>query len=101
MSVTQTRSGVLASFITTCPGVMIPDTIRTKARRHILDSLACGLAGACSSEAQRLRAMLAATEPAGPSPAWGTDRGLSPRSTARPPMPSNSTIPAAAIIPAP
>jgi 2-methylcitrate dehydratase PrpD len=82
MPASLTRAEVLARFVTETADGAIPDCIRAKARRHILDTLACGLAGACSSEGIRLVAMLAATEPSGFSPAWGTPQLLSPRSAA-------------------
>jgi 2-methylcitrate dehydratase PrpD len=80
--VPHTRSGLLARFVATVPDDEIPGPVRAKARRHILDTLACGLAGACSSEAQRLSAMIRATEPAGGSPVWGAGQSVSPRAAA-------------------
>jgi 2-methylcitrate dehydratase PrpD len=72
----------VAAFTTGTPFAALPLPIAAKARRHILDTLACGLAGACSAEGRAVRAALATSEPAGPAPIWGTPLALSPRAAA-------------------
>ena len=72
----------VAAFTTGTPFAALPRAIVAKARRHILDTLACGLAGACSAEGRAVRFALAASEPAGPAPVWGTPLALSPRAAA-------------------
>jgi len=72
----------VAAFTAATPFAALPPAIVAKARRHILDTLACGLAGACSAEGRAVRLALAASEPAGLAPVWGTPLALSPRAAA-------------------
>ncbi len=80
---TDTRSARrLARFITTASVADLPAAILDKAKRHTLDTLACGVAGAASVEGAALLDTLLASEPAGHEPVWGTDRRLGARSAA-------------------
>jgi len=45
------RAAVLARFVVHATPADLPAAIRDKAVRHILDTLACGIAGAASREA--------------------------------------------------
>ena len=72
----------VAAFTAATPFAALPPAIVAKARRHILDTLACGLAGACSVEGRAVRLALAASERAGPAPVWGTPLAFSPRAAA-------------------
>ena len=74
------RAAALAQFVTSAVPSDLPPAIRTKASRHILDTLACGIAGATSQEAQATLELIRATEPQGGVPVWGTSETLSVRS---------------------
>lgn len=76
------RSRLLARFITGTGVDALPAPILAKAKRHTLDTLACGVAGACSAEGSALLATLLASEPPGGEPVWGTNRRLGARSAA-------------------
>lgn len=76
------RSRLLARFITDTTPDALPAPILAKAKRHTLDTLACGVAGACSAEGAALLATLLASEPEGTEPVWGTGRRLGARSAA-------------------
>ncbi|GGG42298.1 MmgE/PrpD family protein [Chelatococcus composti] len=76
------RAAVLARFVVHATPADLPAAIRDKAVRHILDTLACGIAGAASREAQACLALVEASEEPGPAAAWGTNRRLSARSAA-------------------
>jgi 2-methylcitrate dehydratase PrpD len=60
----------------------LPAEVADKAKRHILDTLGAGLAGATSEEARRSLTALRATDGEGPAIVWGTRRKLSPRNAA-------------------
>lgn len=60
----------------------LPPEIVEKAKRHILDTLGAGLAGATSEEAKRTLAALLATDGPGSAVVWGTHQSLSPRNAA-------------------
>lgn len=60
----------------------IPDPIVEKTRRHILDTLGAGIAGALSDEAARLAKVFAIAESGGDIPLWGTGRFAGPRNAA-------------------
>jgi 2-methylcitrate dehydratase PrpD len=75
-------SDAIADFVTTAAPASLPAAVVEKAKRHILDTLACGLAGACAAEAQSALAMLRATEAPGPVPVWGTEAKFTARSAA-------------------
>ncbi len=72
----------LGSFVANARFEDVPTEIVEKAKRHILDTMGAGLAGATSEEAKRALAALLATDGAGPSVVWGTRRKLSPRNAA-------------------
>jgi 2-methylcitrate dehydratase PrpD len=74
------RAATLAQFVTTTTPSDLPFAIRTKGARHTLDTLACGIAGAASQEAQAALDLIRATEPQGSVPVWGTSEALSVRS---------------------
>lgn len=76
------RAAALARFVVHASPDDLPRPIRDKSARHILDTLACGIAGAASREAQACLDLVEATEEPGPAPAWGTDRRLASRSAA-------------------
>jgi 2-methylcitrate dehydratase PrpD len=59
----------------------LPPAIVVKARRHILDTIGAGLAGATSTEASLVRAMLDADGP-GRTVVWGTGARATPRNAA-------------------
>src|SRR5262245_18300241 len=71
----------LATFVAGARYEDIPVEIVEKAKRHILDTLGAGLAGATSEEAKRAQAVLATDGP-GPTIVWGTHSRLSPRNAA-------------------
>jgi 2-methylcitrate dehydratase PrpD len=72
----------LATFVADARYEDLPTEIVEKAKRHILDTLGAGLAGATSEEAKRtLKALLASDGP-GSTVAWGTESKLSPRNAA-------------------
>ncbi|MEZ5842747.1 MAG: MmgE/PrpD family protein [Hyphomicrobiaceae bacterium] len=60
----------------------LPADVVVQVRRHVLDTLGAGLAGATSEEARRTRDALLATDGAGASVVWGTALKLSPRNAA-------------------
>jgi 2-methylcitrate dehydratase PrpD len=74
------RTIALAQFVTSATPTDLPEPIRIKAARHALDTLACGVAGAASQEAQSTLDLILATEQRGDVPVWGTSEGLSVRS---------------------
>lgn len=78
----ETPSETLARFVASTTLADLSPAIVEKAKRHILDTLACGLAGACSVEGAGVLDMVLATEPAGNTPVWGTDRTVAARSAA-------------------
>jgi 2-methylcitrate dehydratase PrpD len=82
ISTDSLRAAALARFVATASPADLPRAIREKSLRHILDTLACGIAGAASREAQACLDLALATEGPGPAPAWGTDRRLAARSAA-------------------
>jgi 2-methylcitrate dehydratase PrpD len=75
-------SRLLARFIAGTRPADLPDALLAKAKRHTLDTLACGVAGACSAEGAALLATLLASEPTGDQPVWGTAHRLGARSAA-------------------
>ena len=79
---TRTRSEEVARFAVELREANVPVGVRAKAERHILDTLACGLAGACSAEGAGLLDVVLDTEPPGAAPVWGTDRAVAARSAA-------------------
>lgn len=76
----RSRAEMLAKFIVSADAADVPLAIRAKAARHTLDTLACGVAGAASQEAQAALDLILATESGGDVPIWGTDESLSARS---------------------
>jgi len=60
----------------------LPFEIVEKAKRHILDTLGAGLAGATSDEGKRTLAAVLAADGPGPTVVWGTRHRLSPRNAA-------------------
>ncbi|KLK90671.1 2-methylcitrate dehydratase [Microvirga vignae] len=74
------RATALAQFVTSTVPSDLPPAIRAKAARHTLDTLACGVAGAASQEAQATLDLIRATEQQGAVPVWGTNETLSVRS---------------------
>jgi len=72
----------LGSFIANARYEDVPADIVEKAKRHILDTLGAGLAGATSEEAKRSLAALLLTDGPGPAVVWGTRSRLSPRNAA-------------------
>lgn len=82
VNATGRRAAMLAHFVAAASPADLPQAIRDKSVRHILDTLACGLAGAASSEARACLDLMLATEGQGSVPAWGTDRCLAARSAA-------------------
>ncbi|AWM87070.1 MmgE/PrpD family protein [Microvirga sp. 17 mud 1-3] len=74
------RVAALAQFVASATPSDLPPAIRTKAARHTLDTLACGIAGAASQEAQAALDLLLATEHRGDVAVWGTNEALSARS---------------------
>src|SRR5262245_31656345 len=72
----------LAAFVASARYADLPAEIVEKAKRHILDTLGAGLAGATSEEAKRVHAALRLIEGAGPTIVWGTHSRLSPRNAA-------------------
>jgi 2-methylcitrate dehydratase PrpD len=76
------HAAALADFIVAARPGDLPAAIRDKAARHVLDTLACGLAGAASQEAQTCLDLMKATQEEGAVPVWGTDARLSARSAA-------------------
>lgn len=77
-----TRAWQLASFCSDFASTALPAGFARKARDHITDTLACGIAGACSIEGQSVLAMLESLGEHGSAPVWGTSVGLSARSAA-------------------
>jgi len=75
-----TRVAALAHFVAAATPSDLPPAIRTKVARHTLDTLACGVAGAASQEAQAALDLILATEQRGDVPVWGTNEALSARS---------------------
>jgi 2-methylcitrate dehydratase PrpD len=75
-------TSALADFVCRTTPYDVPGTIRTKAVRHILDTLACGLAGATSQEAKACLGLMVAAQETGPVSVWGTGSQLSARSAA-------------------
>jgi 2-methylcitrate dehydratase PrpD len=72
----------LAGFCSGFSAAELPPGFAEKAKAHITDTLACGIGGACSAEAQAVLTMLEALGEEGAAPAWGTPVGLSARSAA-------------------
>src|SRR5215510_557822 len=72
----------LATFVAGARFEDVPAEIVEKAKRHILDTLGAGLAGATSEEAKRAHAALLVTDAPGPTIVWGTHHKLSPRNAA-------------------
>lgn len=72
----------LAGFCSGYAAAELPAGFVEKAKAHITDTLACGVGGACSAEAQAVLAMLETLGEGGGAPAWGTPVGLSARSAA-------------------
>ena len=72
----------LGTFATNARFTDLPVEIVEKAKRHILDTLGAGLAGATSEEARRALAAVLAIEGSGPTVVWGTRLKLSPRNAA-------------------
>ena len=72
----------LANFVAGARYEDVPAEIVAKAKRHILDTLGAGLAGATSEEAKRAHAVLLVTDGPGPTIVWGTHSRLSPRNAA-------------------
>jgi len=79
---TTAASLQLGTFVACARLADVPLDMREKAKRHILDTLGAGLAGATSEEAWRVLAAVLATDGAGSSLVWGTDQKLSPRNAA-------------------
>lgn len=78
----STLALTLAGFCSSCAAAELPAGFVEKAKAHITDTLACGIGGACSVEAQAVLAMLEALGEEGGAPVWGTPVGLSARSAA-------------------
>jgi 2-methylcitrate dehydratase PrpD len=72
----------LGSFVAEVRYTELPAGIVEKAKRHILDTLGAGLAGATSDEARLVLDALEATDSPGPATVWGTRARLSPRNAA-------------------
>src|SRR5215510_5681610 len=72
----------LGAFVANARYEDLPAGIVDKAKRHILDTLGAGLAGATSEEAKRSLAALLSTDGPGAALAWGTQSKLSPRNAA-------------------
>lgn len=72
----------LGTFAASARYADLPAEIVGKAKRHILDTLGAGLAGATSEEAKRALSSVLASEGPGPTTVWGTQRKLSPRNAA-------------------
>lgn len=72
----------LGTFVANARYDDLPTEIVEKAKRHILDTLGAGLAGAKSEEAKRALVALLATDGAGSTAVWGTRCKLSPRNAA-------------------
>src|SRR5262245_24926575 len=72
----------LGAFVANARYEDLPADIVDKAKRHILDTLGAGLAGATSQEAKRTLAALLLTDGPGPAVVWGTQSQLSPRNAA-------------------
>ena len=72
----------LGAFVANTRYEDLPAEVVHKAKRHILDTLGAGLAGATSQEAQRTLAALLRTDGPGAAVVWGTRSQLSPRNAA-------------------
>ena len=72
----------LSTFVAEARCEDLPPEIVEKAKRHILDTLGAGLAGATSEEAKRSLAALLSTDGPGAAVVWGTQSKLSPRNAA-------------------
>ena len=73
------KSEVLAKFVVETTFESIPTDMVEKAKRHILDSVGAGIAGARSVEVARLMATLdMAGEGSGRAVLWGDDRRRTP-----------------------
>lgn len=77
-----TRAMALAGFCSGYAATDLPAGFAEKAKAHITDTLACGVAGACSAEAQAVLRMQKALGEEGAVPVWGTPVSLSARSAA-------------------
>ena len=79
----NTKSLALARFVLETYCADIPQSIREKAVRHILDSIGAGAAGAIAPETKLLTATLrAAGEGAGASALWAQGEGATPLNAA-------------------
>jgi 2-methylcitrate dehydratase PrpD len=72
----------LAMFVAGARYKDLPAEIVEKTKRHILDTLGAGLAGATSEEAKRTLAALRGSDGPGSTVVWGTESRLSPRNAA-------------------
>jgi 2-methylcitrate dehydratase PrpD len=72
----------LGAFIAKTRFEGLPAPIVAKAKRHILDTFGAGLAGATSDEAERVRAMIAASGETGSAVLWGRTERATARSAA-------------------
>ncbi|KAB0267404.1 MmgE/PrpD family protein [Microvirga brassicacearum] len=81
-NVETTGVAAVARFVTSARPTDLPELIRQKVARHTLDTLACGVAGAASQEAQACLDLALTTEQSGSVAVWGTAHALAPRSAA-------------------
>ncbi|MBZ6075323.1 MmgE/PrpD family protein [Microvirga puerhi] len=82
MQIRSSRVAAIAQFVASAAPSDLPEPIRFKAARHTLDTLACGVAGAASREAQTTLDLILSTEQRGAVPIWGTSEALGVRSAA-------------------
>ncbi|MEA9390425.1 MmgE/PrpD family protein [Acerihabitans sp. TG2] len=73
---------VLAAFITDTTFDHLPPALVARCKRHILDTLGAGLAGASSEVAQDMVRLLAAEGASAQASVWGTTLATSPRNAA-------------------
>lgn len=77
------KSEALARFVVETPDEAIPEAMIRKVERHTLDSIGAGIAGAVSTEVERLLATLdAAGEGEGIASIWGRGRAMTPLNAA-------------------
>ena len=76
------RSQKLAAFAVDTKFEDIPTTVIEKTKRHILDTLGAGLAGALSDEVSKLAKVFELYESSGTVPLWGTGRKAGARNAA-------------------
>ena len=82
MAATTSHVERLGDFVARARFEDIPATIVEKAKRHILDTLGAGLAGATSDESAHVCAMLEACGEGGPAVIWGKEKRAAARAAA-------------------